>query len=385
MKTAFAQFVTLQRGFDLPKANMRDGPYPVVGSTSIIGYHDKYKVEPPGVVTGRSGSLGTVQFIDEPYWPHNTSLWVKDFKGNHPRFVYYLLQGLDFARFNAGAGVPTLNRNHLDTLEVDVPSLPMQRRIAGILSGYDDLIGNSQRRIKILEVMARALYREWFVNFRFPGHEDHPRVASPLGEIPNGWEVISIEDVCELVTDGSHSSPKSVEEGMPMASSKDMHDWGLTMETCRFISRADFDSLVRNGCKPLRNDVLITKDGANYLKYIFVNSKESDVVLLSSIAILRPNTRINPYLLAAILKSPENKGRLKNYVTGAAIPRIVLKDFKRFQFVLPSRAVQRRWAQIAEPLAEQCLQLVEKIQILRRTRDLLLPRLLSGRVDLEAA
>jgi type I restriction enzyme S subunit len=233
--------------------------------------------------------------------------------------------------------------------------------------------------------MARALYREWFVNFRFPGHEDHPRVASPLGEIPSGWEVISIEDVCELVTDGSHSSPKSVEEGMPMASSKDMHDWGLTMETCRFISRADFDSLVRNGCKPLRNDVLITKDGANYLKYIFVNSKESDVVLLSSIAILRPNPRINPYLLAAILKSPENKGRLKNYVTGAAIPRIVLKDFKRFQFVLPSRAVQRRWAQIAEPMAEQCLQLVEKIQILRRTRDLLLPRLLSGRVDLEAA
>jgi type I restriction enzyme S subunit len=160
--------------------------------------------------------------------------------------------------------------------------------------------------------MARALYREWFVHFRFPGHEKHPRVASPFGDIPQGWEVVSLDDVCERVTDGSHSSPKSVDEGMPMASSKDMHDWGFTMETCRFISREDFDDLVRNDCKPKKNDVLITKDGANYLKYIFVNRAERDVVLLSSIAMLRPNARINPHLLAAILKSPENKERLKN-------------------------------------------------------------------------
>ena len=170
---------------------------------------------------------------------------------------------------------------------------------------------------------------------------------------------------------------------MPMASSKDMHDWGFTMETCRFISREDFDDLVRNDCKAKKNDVLITKDGANYLKYIFVNRAERDVVLLSSIAILRPNSRINPHLLAAILKSPENKGRLKNYVTGAAIPRIVLKDFKRFQFVLPSKAVQLQWAKSAEPMTELCWQLVDQVQNLRRTRDLLLPRLLSGQVNIK--
>jgi type I restriction enzyme M protein len=184
MKKPFREFVTLQRGFDLPRTEMRDGPFPVVGSTSIIGYHDKFKVNPPGVVTGRSGSLGTVQFLRERYWPHNTSLWVKDFKENDPRFVYYQLQDLDFARFNAGAGVPTLNRNHLDTLEVDVPPLPVQRRIAGTLSAYDELIENSQRRIRILEAIARALYREWFAHFRFPGHEKVPLVGSPLGEIP---------------------------------------------------------------------------------------------------------------------------------------------------------------------------------------------------------
>jgi type I restriction enzyme S subunit len=102
-----------------------------------------------------------------------------------------------------------------------------------------------------------------------------------------------------------------------------------------------------------------------------------------SIAILRPNARINPHLLAATLRSPENKERLKNYVIDAVIPRIVLKDFKRFQFVLPSPKVQAEWAKWTEPLALLCWELVDQIQNLRRTRDLLLPRLLSGQVELK--
>ena len=154
----FKDFVVLQRGFDLPSKDMVDGPYPVFGSTSIIGHHNEYKIEPPGVVTGRSGSLGFVQYVREKYWPHNTALWVKDFKGNLPQYVYYYLQTLDLKRFNSGAGVPTLNRNDLDTLEIAVHALSSQHKIAAILSAYDDLIENNTRRIKILEEMAQMIY-----------------------------------------------------------------------------------------------------------------------------------------------------------------------------------------------------------------------------------
>ena len=373
----FSDFITLQRGFDLPKTNISPGDVPVVGSTSIIGYHNIAKVPGPGVCTGRSGSLGTVQFIDKPFWPHNTSLWVKNFKGNDPRFVYYCMQSLDFGRFNAGAGVPTLNRNHLDSLSVNVPDLPTQRKIAGILSAYDDLIENNLRRIKILEQMAQSLYREWFVHFRFPSHETATFKDSELGRIPEGWEVVTVNDMCDRVTDGSHSSPPSVEEGMPMVSSKDMHTFGLNLETSRTISHSDYEKLVRNGCKPRANDILITKDGANYLKYIFVVEKDLDVVLLSSIAMLTPNARINSHLFAAVLNSTENKERLKNFVTGAAIPRIILKDFKQFQFVLPSRELQVAWAKVGEFSTKLCWDLIAKNKNLRRTRDLLLPKLLS--------
>jgi type I restriction enzyme S subunit len=280
--------------------------------------------------------------------------------------------------FISGAAIPRIVLKDLKSATVRVPPLPLQRKIAGVLSAYDELIENNQRRIRILEEVARVLYREWFVELRFPGYARVPRVSSPLGEIPKGWCVASIGDVCERVTDGSHFSPKSVDEGFPMASSKDLHDWGVTLETCRFIGRDDFDALVRNGCKPKENDVLVTKDGANYLKHIFVNRAERDLVLLSSVAILRPNSRVNAHLLAATLKWPENRERLKNYVTGAAIPRIVLKDFKRFQFVLPSTAVQTEWARIVEPLTALCWTLLDQIENLRRTRDLLLPKLLTG-------
>jgi type I restriction enzyme S subunit len=151
------------------------------------------------------------------------------------------------------------------------------------------------------------------------------------------------------------------------------------------ISRKDYDQLVKNGCRPAKNDVLITKDGANYLKHIFVVREDRELVLLSSVAILTPNARINPHLLAAILGAPENKDRLKNFVTGAAIPRVILKDFKQFRILLPAPEVQQAWASIAEPLTHVCWTLIEQNQTLRRTRDLLLPRLMSGQIALDEA
>lgn len=362
-----------------------EGLYPVYGSNGIIGGSNEFRHE-NGVVIGRVGAYcGAVVYCSTKFWASDNTLVAYPASAQvDTKFLYYLLADAQLSRYAGGAAQPLVTQTVLKQVEVRVPPFLIQKRIASILSAYDELIENCQRRIKILEAMVRALYREWFVHFRYPGHENHTRVASPLGEIPQGWEAVSIEDVCDRVTDGSHSSPQSVDEGLPMASSKDMHDWGLTMEACRLISREDFDNLVRNDCKPKKHDILITKDGANYLKYIFVNRSEQDVVLLSSIAILRPNARINPHLLAAILSDPENKNRLKNYVTGAAIPRIILKDFKRFRFVLPDSKLQAEWAKCAEPITELCWRLVDQVQNLRRTRDLLLPRLLSSQVPLGA-
>src|SRR3989344_9099541 len=122
----FKDFVVLQRGFDLPRQDRNDGEYPVVASTSITGYHNEYRVESPCVTTGRSGALGEVLYIKSKCWPLNTVLWVKDFRGNNPYFVYSKLKTLHLEQYNSGAGVPTLNRNHLDQILIDLPPLDSQ-------------------------------------------------------------------------------------------------------------------------------------------------------------------------------------------------------------------------------------------------------------------
>jgi type I restriction enzyme S subunit len=128
----------LQRGFDLLTTNLRQGPYPVVYSNGVSSYHNTFMVKGPGVVTGRSGTIGNVHFVSEDFWPHNTSLWVTNFKGNSPKFVFYLLGSLALENFGTGSGVPTLNRNDVHAHRVSVPpSDAEQTAIATVLSDMD--------------------------------------------------------------------------------------------------------------------------------------------------------------------------------------------------------------------------------------------------------
>ena len=164
-ETTLGEVLTLQRGFDLPKSKRLPGPHPVIASTGPVGTHRTASVQGPGVLIGRSGSLGGGQFITSDFWPLNTTLWVKDFQGNDRRFCYYLLKSLDLAQFNAGSGVPTLNRNHIHPLPVRVPPRSEQRAIAHILGTLDDKIELNRRMNQTLEEMARALFQSWFVDF----------------------------------------------------------------------------------------------------------------------------------------------------------------------------------------------------------------------------
>lgn len=369
----FSDFVTLQRGFDLPKTEMRDGPYPVVGSTSIIGRHDAFRVEPPGVVTGRSGSLGVVQYIAKKFWPHNTSLWVKDFKGNDPKFVYYCMQGIDFARFNAGAGVPTLNRNHLDSLEVEVPSIPVQRRIAGILSAYDELIENNQRRIRILEEMARSLYREWFVHFRYPGHESVPLIDTPLGQIPQGWEVKSLADLMEIR--GGSQPPKS--------EFKYAEQEGYV----RLIQIRDYESdthqtFVQNSSRLRlceRGDIMIARYGASVARICSGLAGAYNVALAKVI----PTAKSCKEFLRQFLMDDEFQKQLIGMSGRAAQNGFNKSDIAAIRVVCPCDSdLFEKFECMAVPLFNSILEFRDQIENLRHTRDLLLPRLLSGKVEL---
>lgn len=151
------EIATLQRGKDLPKQNQVPGKYPVVGSSGIITHHNEYVCRGPGVVTGRSGSIGNLIYVEEDYWPHNTGLYVKDFHSNHPRFIHYLLQLVDFRKYATGVSVPTLNRNFVHVALLPLPPLPIQQRISDILIGVDKKIEVEENKKKALGELFKTL------------------------------------------------------------------------------------------------------------------------------------------------------------------------------------------------------------------------------------
>ena len=214
-ETTLGDVITLKRGYDLPQRQRVHGPVPVVSSSGITDHHRESRVSGPGVVTGRYGTLGSVFFIQDDFWPLNTALYVQDFKGNDPRFITYFLRSLDFSACSDKAAVPGLNRNHLHEEPARVPvSIDEQRAIAHILGTLDDKIELNRRMNATLETMARALFRSWFVDFdpvraKMEGRDaalpkdiadmfPSRMVNSELGEIPVGWEVSPLGDLLDL-------------------------------------------------------------------------------------------------------------------------------------------------------------------------------------------
>lgn len=284
-----------------------------------------------------------------------------------------------FEQTSTGATTKFLTIKILHNLPIPLPPLPIQKKIAAILSAYDDLIEKNNRRISILEKMAEELYKEWFVRLRFPGYEK----TKIKNGIPEGWEVKRLGDVCIKITDGSHTSPSFFEGGYFMASVKDMTAYGFNFSEMKTISEADFDKLVKMDCKPLKNDVLIAKDGS-YLKHVFVWDSNEEVVILSSIAILRPNIQeIQPYFFALTLKQDSVKNMMTGFVSGSALPRIILKAFKEMKILVPQNSVMEQFENIIKPVYKNIRTLLDTISNLTSTRDRLLSRLLSGKIDVE--
>jgi type I restriction enzyme, S subunit len=156
----FDNFIVLQRGFDITKDEQRDGNVPVISSSGIKSYHNTPRVKGPGVTIGRKGTLGKVFYVDCDYWPHDTSLWVKDFKGNNPKFVYYLLTTLNLKTLDTGTSNPTLNRNYVHALKIALPSLKEQKVIVDILSTLDQKLAAEQSRKEALDTLFTSLLHD---------------------------------------------------------------------------------------------------------------------------------------------------------------------------------------------------------------------------------
>ena len=350
--------LTLQRGFDLAERERVPGQVPIVSSSGVTGYHNTSKVKGPGVVTGRYGTLGEVFYIDEDFWPLNTTLWVKDFKGNDPRFLSFLLRTLNLAKRNAAGAVPGINRNALHLLPIRMPAPRTQRQIAQILSAYDDLIENNTRRIKILEEMAQMLYREWFVHFRFPGHEKVRMVESELGPIPEGWSVGRLDDAVTLQRGFDLPTAQRVPGIVPIIAATGTN--GFHNE-----SKVTGPGVVTGRSGSLGTVVFVAEDFWPLNTTLWVKQ-------------FKRSTPTHAYFL---LKSLD----FQTFNSGAAVPTLNRNDVHGLRTILPLQNVLDDFNAHALSFFALKRSLELKNKNLRTTRDLLLPKLISGEIPVEAA
>lgn len=401
-QTPLNEFITLQRGFDLPKGDRAEGAVPVIASTGVGGYHNTAKVEAPGVVIGRSGSIGGGQYIQEPFWPLNTTLWVKDFKGHDPRYIYYLMRSIDFTKFNVGSGVPTLNRNHLSSLLVNEIGIDREKIIAKLLGDLDDKIALNTQTNQTLEQMAQAIFKSWFVDFdpvkaKMNGEQPEGMdaataslfpeklVESELGLIPEGWEVGTLDSHTSMIIDHRGKTPKKlgsdwVEEGYPAISAKNIKSKKIVRpDTIRFIDEATYKKWMK---EPLiKGDIIMTSEAPMGELYFFDGSE--DFCLSQRLYGLRANSDVcSPEFLFNWLQTTKAKADMEGRASGTTALGIKQAELRKVKILTPPLELVEKYSAVASNLVDMAAKNNAQNTVLEDLRETLLPRLLSGEIEL---
>jgi type I restriction enzyme S subunit len=329
-------------------------------------------------ITAELGKIGWVpDGLGIAYINQHTALVRLNSDKADSKFIAYLLSSKKMNnkinRLNDSGAKAGLNLSTIRTIPFELPPLPEQREIAKILGTWDKAISTTERLINNSKQQKKSLMQQLLIGKK--------RLLDDSGKSFEGdWEEIRLGDICSKVTDGAHHSPKSVDNGYPMYSIKDMSPNGFRNNTARNISKYDFDLLVKQNCKPEINDILIAKDGS-ILKHCFTVKEEIQGVILSSIALLRPKLdKVFPDFIAQYFSQEYIKFFVgKALTSGSGVPRIILKDFKGIHIKLPFVVEQQQIAAVLTNADKEIELLEQQLADLKQEKKALMQQLLTGK------
>jgi len=357
--------------------SQRQGEYRYYGAQGVIDYIDDYLFDGSYLLIAedgenlRSRKQPIANFAHGKFWVNNHAhiITIKEALAD----IYFISAWLNYANISGyitGAAQPKLSQGNLKLIQIPLPSLPEQKRIAGILSAYDDLIENNLRRIKILEEMAQSLYREWFVHFRFPGHESTPMIDSPLGPIPEGWEVKKLKKVASVNSQSirKNSAPERINYIDIKSVSTGSIDEVRPMTFEEAPSRAR--RIVKHG------DIIWSTVRPNRRSFSLIMEPEENLIASTGFAVLTAQDLPWSYLYQATT-TQDFTSYLVNHASGAAYPAVNASIFENAKLVMPSCDLLAKFNDVVEPLQLKQHNLFNRNNNLRKTRDLILPKLLS--------
>ncbi|OYU51937.1 MAG: hypothetical protein CFE27_08690 [Alphaproteobacteria bacterium PA1] len=414
IQTTVGEQATLQRGFDITRAAQRPGPVPVISSGGTSSFHDEAAAKGPGVVLGRKGVVGSVFFVETDYWPHDTTLWVRDFHGNDPRFVYYFFRSFasELARLDVGSANPTLNRNHVHPVSIVWPSSVVeQQAISALLGSLDDKIELNRRMNETLETMAQAIFRDWFVDFgpvrrKMEGAidpvvimggvvPDPARVAELTGlfpgtftgDLPDRWSSSTLGDHFRLERGLSYKGAFLHEDGLPM------------INLGCFLGGGSFSYGRMKGYKGehkmrhlLKSGTLILANTDMTQNRIILGSPHivqeglcgEEVLFSHHVYAARPRFESSSAWARFFyfhLLQPEFRARAEGFATGTTVLALPKDAVEGLEFPVPSEELNAAFLSLVEPLLDRVTANELENRTLAETRDYLLPRLMSGEVS----
>lgn len=425
--------ITLQRGHDLPSQARKHGQIPIMGSSGITGYHNQFKAKGPGVIIGRSGnSMGQVSYVSENYWPLNTCLYVTDFKGNCPEFIYYFLKQINFEQFNSGSAQKSLNRNAVYPFEVKFPtSYKIQSAIASILFALENKIKLNQEINQTLEQMAQALFKSWFIDFEpvkakiavleaggsqedatlaamiaISGknadsltvfEREHPKKyaelrataelfpsamqESELGNIPEGWEVSTLAEKIKIIGGGTPKRSESDYWGGDICwySVKDAPRDGdvFVIDTVEKITSKGLNNSSTK-LLPIGTTIISARGTVGKLALVAV-----EMAMNQSCYGISGQDFSGPFL--TYLKVKQCIDVLKRNTHGAVFDTITTNTFETVNILTAHKRTNDKFEEIITPLFNGIKSNLVSNAYLSQLRDILLPKLLSGEITLPEA
>ncbi|GAB01441.1 MULTISPECIES: restriction endonuclease subunit S [Acinetobacter] len=360
----------LQRGFDLPSSQRLDGEVPIVSSGGVTGFHSKSKAKSPGVVTGRYGSIGDVFYIEQDYWPLNTALWVKNFHGNYEKFIYYLLSNFDFKKFSDKTGVPGVNRNDLHTVKVNVPPLPEQKKIAQILSTWDQAISATEKLIENSQQQKKALMQQLLTGKK--------RLLDESGAQFDGeWKLVKVSNLLKV------RKERQVPTAEVPLFSLTIED-GITPKSDRYNREFLVKNTEEKKYKVVRpKDIVYNPANLRWGAINFSRLNHSVVVSpIYEVLYVSEKDKVSLEFIAQKLMTNDQINRFAAMVEGTLVERMAVKiePFLATKLSIPPSLKEQQAIAIVLSKADQQIELLQKkLDCLKQEKKALMQQLLTGK------
>lgn len=379
-KYKLSDLLTIKNGKDYK--HLEEGNIPVFGSGGYMLSRSSFLYDKPSILLPRKGTLSNIQYYNKgKFWTVDTCFYsIINDELCDGYYLYRYLRNLDLSRYDTGASIPSMTQKTYNKIKVFLPSLPTQQKISSILSAYDHLIENNTRRIRLLEQMAENLYKEWFVRFRFPEHEN----VEIVNGLPKGWKTIHIKELAQLKSGYAFKSEWFVEEGEAVAKIKDIGN--ILMDTSNF-SYVDKENCIKAKKFLLTTgDLTIALTGATIGKISIVPKHKGNIYTNQRLGkfFLGDNPMEKLPFLYCLFKQESMVSNIVNLSnSSSAQPNISPEQIEKIK-ILGNHDIISMYNKTCNPLFSNILALYSQNQLLTRQRDLLLPRLMSGKLEVKS-